>query len=388
MSVTTFTYVGGSTSTSSDTTLTSTSYGNNTANLVSVQIGSIVTSLSDRCFVNCRNLTSITFDSNSSVTSLGDSCFQSCSNLTSITIPNSVTSLGTYCFVDCISLTSISIPDSVTSLGFFCFQSCTGLTSITIPSSVTSLGYECFYNCTSLKSFIFNDQSKLTSIQFSTFSSCPSMSVTYYLTNDENALSSTSKSLQTQFPSGSTFNYYSGVSCFNKGTKILCLNKKFEEEYIPIENLRKGDFVKSYKHGYRKIELIGKNLMINNPDCWYVCMYKMEKNDTNGVTEDLIITGGHAILVDDLKEYKEENDNKFCGETPKIDEKYLLLSSVSKDFVKLENTNVYTYYHFILENNGNDDERFGVWANGILTETPSKNLLISAINKGNYNINY
>jgi hypothetical protein len=214
------------------------------------------------------------------------------------------------------------------------------------------------------------------------------MSVTYYLTNDENALSGTSKSLQTQFPSGSTFNYYSGVSCFNKGTKILCLNKKFEEEYIPIENLRKGDFVKSYKHGYRKIELIGKNLMINNPDCWYVCMYKMEKNDTNGVTEDLIITGGHAILVDDLKEYKEENDNKFCGETPKIDEKYLLLSSVSKDFVKLENTNVYTYYHFILENNGNDDERFGVWANGILTETPSKNLLISAINKGNYNINY
>lgn len=51
-------------------------------------------------------------------------------------------------------------------------------------------------------------------------------------------------------------------SCFNEGTKILCLNKKLEEEYIAIENLRKGDLVKSYKHGYIKIDLIGKNPMI------------------------------------------------------------------------------------------------------------------------------
>ena len=30
----------------------------------------------------------------------------------------------------------------------------------------------------------------------------------------------------------------------------------------------------------------------------------------------------------------------------------------------------------MLENNGDNNERFGVWANGILTETPSKNQLI------------
>ena len=60
-----------------------------------------------------------------------------------------------------------------------------------------------------------------------------------------------------------------------------------------------------------------------------------------------------------------------------IDDKYLLLSAVSNDFKKLENTDLYTYYHFILENEGNNDERFGVWANGVLTETPSKNQFIS-----------
>jgi hypothetical protein len=169
-----------------------------------------------------------------------------------------------------------------------------------------------------------------------------------------------------------TIQSISDPSCFNEGTKILCLNKNLEEEYIPIENLRKGDLVKSYKHGYRKIDLIGKNPMINNPEKWYECMYKMEKTEENGLIEDLIVTGGHAMLVDDLAEYKEENDKKL-GTNHLIDDKYLLLSSVSNNFKKIENTNVYTYYHFILENNGNDDERFGVYANGILTETPSKN---------------
>jgi hypothetical protein len=169
--------------------------------------------------------------------------------------------------------------------------------------------------------------------------------------------------------------YSRDPSCFNEGTKILTLNKHFEEEYIPIENLRKGDLVKSYKHGYRKIDLIGKNPMINNPERFNECMYKMTKTDDNGLIEDLIVTGGHSLLVDELSEIvraKHKELNVWDGNVLKIDDKYLLIVCASDKFVKLENTNLYTYYHFILENNGNNDERFGVWSNGILTETPSK----------------
>ena len=165
----------------------------------------------------------------------------------------------------------------------------------------------------------------------------------------------------------------SDPTCFNEGTKILCLNKNLEEEYIPIENLKKGDLVKSYKHGYRKIDLICKNTLVNNPNKFNECMYKMEKTEENNLLEDLIVTGGHAILVDELGQYEHENNSIF-GETPKIDGKYLLLSCVSKDFKKLEDTKLYTYYHLTLENNDDDEERFGIWANGILTETPSKKL--------------
>jgi hypothetical protein len=168
------------------------------------------------------------------------------------------------------------------------------------------------------------------------------------------------------------FTPISEPSCFNEGTKILCLNKNSEEEYILVEILRKGDIVKSYKHGYKKIELIGRGSMINNPQRRNYCMHKMEKTEENGLIEDLIVTGGHSLLVDDLGECKEENDRIFRG-TPKIEDKYLLQVFLSDKFIKLDNTSFYTYYHFILENNGNDDERYGVWTNGILTETPSKN---------------
>jgi hypothetical protein len=167
----------------------------------------------------------------------------------------------------------------------------------------------------------------------------------------------------------------SSPACFNKGTKILCLNKQFEEEYIPIENLKKGDLVKSYKHGYRKIDLIGKNSLVNNPDKFNECMYKMIKTEENGLIEDLIVTGYHSILVDNLEDHTEKTQQLF-GTIPMIDNKYLLVSSISNDFVKMQNNKLYTYYHFVLENNSNDDEQFGIWANGILSETICKNLFL------------
>lgn len=57
-----------------------------------------------------------------------------------------ITAIGDKCFSDCRHLTSITIPSSVTSLGGDCFSYCSSLTSITIPSSVTSLGSNCFLN--------------------------------------------------------------------------------------------------------------------------------------------------------------------------------------------------------------------------------------------------
>ena len=136
----------------------------------------VVTSLGERCFEWCRDLTSITIPS--SVTSLGDYCFLDCWGLISITIPSSVTSLGGYCFSVCRGLTSITIPSSVTSLGEDCFSDCRGLTSITIPSSVTSLGGDCFWGCTGLTSITIS--SSVTSLGGDCFLGCLNLETVYF----------------------------------------------------------------------------------------------------------------------------------------------------------------------------------------------------------------
>jgi hypothetical protein len=173
---------------------------------------------------------------------------------------------------------------------------------------------------------------------------------------------------------GSGIYYTQSPLCLNHDTKILCLTAE-GEKYVPIQDLREGYLVKSYLHGYRKIQCIGKNKMFNDPNTWIYSMWKMEKTDTNELTEDLFTLGGHSRLVDTLSDeikekYKEHN--WYNGKSPTIDGKLLLCSGLSGQCVQLKDTGVYTYYHFTLENDGDDNMRFGIWANGVLVEIPSK----------------
>jgi len=188
------------------------------------------------------------------------------------------------------------------------------------------------------------------------------MSVTYYNTANEANLSTASASLKSQFPSGSTYTYNAGPSCFNKGTNILT-----EKGYVRIEDLKKGDLVKTYLHGYKEITKIGKGFGKNNNANKLLNMHIYENVNFE---EPLIMTGGHSILVDDLRIYKEENEKWFHGGTYKIDDKYLLLATVSKDFVEIKDGSEFEYYHLVLEN---EDEKgqYGIWANNVLTESAS-----------------
>lgn len=166
--------------------------------------------------------------------------------------------------------------------------------------------------------------------------------------------------------------------CFDESTEILCLDKNLEEVYVQIRDLVVGTLVKTFKHGYRKVTFIHRGTLVNDVDNFQSCMFLMSKNDK--MTKDLILTGGHSILVDPsslTEDETEKNASLFNNEVQLIDGKQLLLSAASSQFVALTDKDEHTYYHFILENDDNDDARYGVWANGVLCETPSKNFLKS-----------
>ncbi len=164
-----------------------------------------VTSIGDKSFYNCIELTSVTISEG--VRRIGSSAFEGCTGLTSVTIPNSVTSIsGSYAFLGCSGLTSIVvetgntvydsrdncnaiiqtatneliqgckstvIPNSVTSIGRTAFYCCEGLTSVTIPNSVTSIGSSAFQRCANLTNVAIPEG--VTSISDRVFSGCTSL---------------------------------------------------------------------------------------------------------------------------------------------------------------------------------------------------------------------
>ena len=148
----------------------------------SYKIPNSVTSIGDRIFRWCENLTSITIPN--SVTSIGQEAFLGCSSLTSITIPNSVTSIEKWAFAHCSSLTSITIPEGVTSIGSYAFYDCSSLTNITIPNSVTSIWDKCFEDCSSLTSITIPEG--VTSIGYGVFNSCGNLTSINVSENNKN----------------------------------------------------------------------------------------------------------------------------------------------------------------------------------------------------------
>lgn len=118
----------------------------------------------------------------------------------------------------------------------------------------------------------------------------------------------------------------SSVPCFNKDTKILTNNG-----YIPIQQLRKGDLVKTIKHGYLPIDMIGKREIYHpaTQDKIKDQLYKCSQSKYPEIFEDLILTGCHCILVDRfISEQQKEDVVKINGNIYITDNKYRLPACV------------------------------------------------------------
>ena len=120
------------------------------SSLTSITIPNSVGNIGYAAFHNCRSLNSINVASGNGYFSSIDGVLYNSTRETliqcppariSLTIPNSVTTIGERAFIYCRDLTSVTIPNSVTSIGDAAFYSCNSLTSIKCLAAVPpSLG--------------------------------------------------------------------------------------------------------------------------------------------------------------------------------------------------------------------------------------------------------
>lgn len=123
-----------------------------------VVIPETVTTIGPRAFMNCTELTSVTFPEG--LTSIKQYAFCKCTNLKQdLVIPDSVTSLGMRAFYQCKSLTGLSLGQGLTVIADSVFQECSGITgTLTIPQKITKINSNAFYYCSGLTALVLNDR--------------------------------------------------------------------------------------------------------------------------------------------------------------------------------------------------------------------------------------
>lgn len=163
--------------------------------------------------------------------------------------------------------------------------------------------------------------------------------------------------------------------CFKEDTKILCLFDNFEV-YIPIQHIRKGHLVKTLSSGFVPVHAIGSS-KIYNPDNKLVSknrLFKYTKEEYPEITEDLVVTGCHSILVDTLTDKQKEDTIEDVGRILITENKYRLFTFLNDKAEPYEDAGLHTIWHLALEH---DDYfmNYGIYANGLLVESASKRML-------------
>lgn len=165
------------------------------------------------------------------------------------------------------------------------------------------------------------------------------------------------------------------IPCFLEGTKILCFSNE-KEVYLPIESLRNGDLVKTLNNGYLPINKVGTSTIrnLNSDDRIIDRLYKLNQKDYPELEEDLIITGGHSVLVDHLTDIQRDK----IGEIFVTDGKYRLMAYLDERAEIHKGKGTFNVWHVVIGDNENIN--YGIYANGLLVESCFEKYMIDNMN--------
>ena len=170
---------------------------------------------------------------------------------------------------------------------------------------------------------------------------------------------------------------YLRYMCFLEGTKILCFDPETQQEVErPIETIRKGTLVKTTYSGYKAVDTIGTSKIYNPANSMRSLnrLYKCSKENYPDLKEDLVITGCHSILVQELTEEERTLSLELQGKIYATDRLYRLIAAADKRAQPYEKEGVFNIWHLALEND-NYYYNYGIYANGLLVETTSLRMI-------------
>ena len=176
-----------------------------------------------------------------------------------------------------------------------------------------------------------------------------------------------------------TYNYavtYPVPVCFKEGSTILCLVDA-TEVYVPIETIRKGMLVKTRLSGYVPVHSIGTTKLYNDVRAFHgkSHLYRCSTDRYPELTEDLILTGHHAILVSTLTDEQRALTIEIMGRIFVTEQQYRLIAMLDDRAHPFQEEGIFSIWHVALEHT-DEFMNYGIYANGgLVVESTSKRML-------------
>jgi hypothetical protein len=159
-----------------------------------------IMTVSAYAFRECRQLTSVVFNTSCVLSVMSGGVFLNCSNLESVLLPDNMTLISNDAFHGCSRLKDLHIPSNVTLIGIRAFKGCEalerivfsselklkcilesaffgcGLHEMFIPDTVEIIDCEAFSNCVNLVTVRFGAESNISFLESGMFSHCTQLS--------------------------------------------------------------------------------------------------------------------------------------------------------------------------------------------------------------------
>jgi len=148
--------------------------------------------------------------------------------------------------------------------------------------------------------------------------------------------------------------------------------------YLPIENLNQYTYVYTQRSGFKRIKYLIKMKLLNNEIRTINKLYISKKSKNEKLINDLYVTGSHAILKESITEVENKKMLRLLNKlvdykyNRMLDEKHKVIACFDNQFEQYNEQGYFNIYHIVLENNGDVEKNYGIYANGILVESTNE----------------